>query len=289
MQLNATTKKLQLTTSSAATIDVVVFYVDRDQTTGELTDGDSVVEIASATTTDIVPAPASGDTRRIKSLTIRNRHASTPCLVTVVIDVSGADTEINALNLAAGDALEYTEAAGWTPAASTTNAVASPGTRYIAHLGSQFDISSTTAAEVTGLQISIPGAGTFQFKYVLFVQAAATTTGCKMSVNYTGGVTRFACFQRWSDVSATASTAVPDQDNIGAAGHVMGSFASRAVSTAGRGVTLSVDTVNADVMFIVEGAIVASGAGDLELYFGAEVAAQTSLMVGSSVIVDQAA
>lgn len=287
--LTATTQKLQLTTSSTATIDVCVFYVDRNQSTGALSEGNQITEINTATTTDICAAPAATTTRKIKYMTIRNRHASSQCLVTLVIDVSGSDTEIKALNLAAGDALEWNENTGFVPAASTTNASA-PGTEYVASLGSQFDSSSTTAAEVTGLQVSLPGAGTYFFTYLLFVQAAATTTGCKMSVNFTGGVTRFACFQRWSDVSATASTAVPDQDNIGAAGHVMGSFASRAVSTAGRGVTLSVDTANSDMLFIIEGSLVASGAGDLELYFGSEVgAAQTSVMVGSAVYVTQAA
>ncbi len=95
--------------------------------------------------------------------------------------------------------------------------------------------------------------------------------------------------QRWSDLSALASTAVPDQDNIGAAGHVMGSFASRAKGTAGRGTTLSVDTAAADMLMIIEGLCVVSVSGNLQLYHGSEVAAQSSIMTGTALIVRQIA
>lgn len=155
---------------------------------------------------------------------------------------------------------------------------------WVRHNGAQVNISSATPAKVTSLDLPLE-AGTFQFEYWVIYQSSATGTGVKFDVNFTGTVTRIPWVQRWVDASATASTAAPDQDAVQAAGHVMGAFASRAKGTAGRGVLLSVDTANADMLTVIEGMLVCSTSGTLELYHGSEGALQTSVMAGSSLIV----
>jgi hypothetical protein len=87
------------------------------------------------------------------------------------------------------------------------------------------------------------------------------------------------------DVSAAASTAAPDQDEVLSTGAVVGAFAARAKSTTGWGTTLSVDAANADMLMIIEGLVVVTGSGDLQLYHGSEVAAATTVKAGSSVII----
>lgn len=155
---------------------------------------------------------------------------------------------------------------------------------FTKQLASSVNSSSTTPAKVTGLDFTLP-AGTYKFEYWLIHQAAAATTGIRFDVNHSGTVTRFVWNQRFVDVSATAATAAQDQDAVLATASVMAAFASRAKGTAGRGTTLSVDTINADMLTIIEGICVVTGSGDLQLYHGSEVAAQTTLMAGSSLIV----
>lgn len=148
--------------------------------------------------------------------------------------------------------------------------------------------STVTPTNVTGLDVAT-GTGTFIFRYYIRYQAAATTTGVRFDVNHTGTVTAFVWNQRQIDVSATAATAAPDQDNVIAASGVMGGFASRAKGTAGRGTTLSVDTANADMLTIIEGLFVCTVSGDLELWHGSEVAAASTVKAGSSLILTRTA
>lgn len=143
--------------------------------------------------------------------------------------------------------------------------------------------STTTPAAITGLTLTV-GPGIYQFQYFIRYQAALTTTGVKFSVNHSGTVTAFLYNVRWVDVSATASTATPSQANVQAAGAVMGAFSSRAKSTAGTGTTLGVDVANADMFIIVEGMMVVTVSGSLELYHGSEVAAASTVKAGSSLM-----
>jgi len=141
--------------------------------------------------------------------------------------------------------------------------------------------STVTPTKVTGLDVP-SGVGTFIFEYYIRYQSAATTTGVRFGVNHSGTVTTFLWNQRWVDVLGTASSAAPDQDAIAVAGHVVGSFASRAKTTAGRGTTVSVGLANADLLMIIEGLAVVTVAGDIQLYHGSEVAAATTVKAGSS-------
>lgn len=136
--------------------------------------------------------------------------------------------------------------------------------------------TSATPAKVTGLD-QATGIGTFVFSYFIRYRSTATANGVRFDVNHTGTVTSFVWNQRWVDTSSTASTAAPDQNEILAAGAVMGSFASRAKGTAGRGTTLSVDTVDVDMFMLIEGLMVVTVAGNLELYFGGETATSCTI------------
>ena len=153
-------------------------------------------------------------------------------------------------------------------------------------LSAQQTNATTTPTKVTGLDQATE-IGTFVFQYMIRYRSTATTTGVRFDVNYTGTITSFVWNQRWVDASSTASTAAPDQDEILAAGAVIGAFASRAKGTAGRGTTLSVDTANADMLMIIEGLMVVTVAGNLELYHGSETAVTTSIEADSVLMIIQ--
>jgi hypothetical protein len=139
-------------------------------------------------------------------------------------------------------------------------------------LTSQADSVSTTPAKITGLDLTL-GAGTYTFEYFIRWRTATAATGIKFDVNHSGTVTSFVWNQRQIDLSATAATAIPSQNNVQATAAVMMGFSSRAKGTAGRGVLLSADTLNSDMLTIIEGLVVVTVSGNLELYHGAEAAA----------------
>jgi len=105
---------MQLVTSAAGAIDVLAFFIDRDQSTGAVGAANrQLAAITTATTTDIVAAPSSGQTRNVRQLHVRNKHATASCDVTVMLDANGTDYQLYKLTLRAGDALEYVEGVGF--------------------------------------------------------------------------------------------------------------------------------------------------------------------------------
>jgi hypothetical protein len=144
--------------------------------------------------------------------------------------------------------------------------------------------STVTLTSVTGMDKTLV-AGTYQFKYMIRYQAGATTTGVRFSVNFSGTVSFFIANVMWVDTSATAATATPKQNNVQAAAAVYGAFSARAKSTTGWGTTLGVDTINADMLMVIEGTFEASTGGDIQLYHGSEVAAISTVKAGSSLVI----
>lgn len=144
--------------------------------------------------------------------------------------------------------------------------------------------STVTLTKVTGLDQTL-GIGTYQFKYMVRYQAGATTTGVRFSVNHSGTLSWFIANMSWVDTSATAATATPKQNNVQAAGAVYGAFSARAKSTTGWGTTLGVDTLNADMLMIIEGTFEVTVSGDIQLYHGSEVAFASTVKAKSSLII----
>jgi len=112
--LSNTTETLELKTSSTADIDYQVNWVDVVTTTSATPDT-SEGKITSIGSTTIVAAPASSTTRQIKSIFIRNKHASTANTVSVNKDISGTEYIITTdAVLQAGETLSYEDGLGWS-------------------------------------------------------------------------------------------------------------------------------------------------------------------------------
>lgn len=149
--------------------------------------------------------------------------------------------------------------------------------------------STTTAAKIGGLDLTV-GVGTWFFQYIIRYQAGATTTGVKFSVNHTGTLTAFVANMRYASTGGAAATAAATQAGNTATGNIHESFSARAKSTAaGMGPTVSVDSANSDMLVIVEGLMIVTVSGTIELYHASEVAAATTVMAGSSLILHQTA
>jgi len=119
LHLADTNDKLQLVTSAAVTVDVFASYTDLSGTT--VTPAKQLTAITTATTTDIVAAPGASTVRRIHTLFVRNKHATSSVDVTVVFDDNATDYEIHKATLLAGEMLEYVEGLGWFTLAAASS------------------------------------------------------------------------------------------------------------------------------------------------------------------------
>jgi hypothetical protein len=141
------------------------------------------------------------------------------------------------------------------------------------------DQTSTTPAVVmttTGV-----GIGTWNFKYSLIMQSAATGTGLKCNVNHTGTVTQFQSELSFSDTAATAATGTAKGLATAVAGAVRSTYPERAINTS-TVATVGVTDANADIPVYLEGTIVVSVSGDLQLKLGTEVAASAVRFMAES-------
>lgn len=183
LNLAATTSKIQLVTSAAVTVDVVASYVDlllAGTSSAVASPGQQNTAITTATTTDIVGSPALSTTvRNVKSLNIRNKHATTATDVTVVFDQNGTDFELIKVTLAAGQTLEYVEGVGFFVVA---NAV-----KLFKNLRVASDVTNATTsfADITGLTCVVESGKHYNFEAHLFHIENAATTGARFGV---GGV-----------------------------------------------------------------------------------------------------
>lgn len=109
--VNSTTDKLQLITSSAATVDVHASWADLNA--GVVTPGRTNTAISSGATTDVVATPAASTTRNVKTLHVFNKDASLSDDVTVVYNANGTATNLIKVTLRPGDTLEYIEGIGF--------------------------------------------------------------------------------------------------------------------------------------------------------------------------------
>lgn len=191
--LASTTDEIRLVTSAAVSVDVHASYVDL--ASGAATPGRANTAIVTATTTTVVASPAASTYRTVKTLHIRNKHASTSCDVTVVHRQSGpTDSELVKVTLLAGDALHYDQHNGFTVRDNFGRIkrredslidAASPdfSTVVLASDVTNSNATANTIADVTGLSFAVAAGNTYWFRFFIMYTAAATTTGSRWSIN----------------------------------------------------------------------------------------------------------
>lgn len=175
--LLATTDKISLTTSAAASVDVVASIQDKTTSTGAIASASQRTAVTTAATTDIVAAPASGVERNIVECTARNKHATQPTDVTVQLNANGTLYEICKATLNPGDTLEYIEGVGYFVVA---NAAALDKKLIVL---SDVVNATTSFADITGLTTPLLAGKNYNFSCILFHQTNATTTGAQFGVN----------------------------------------------------------------------------------------------------------
>ena len=197
--LATTTDKLQLVTSAATSVDVHVSYIDASSTTLVPSGGGKQnTNISTATTTDILAVPGASTFRNVKTITVRNKDASTANDVTVVYDQNGTDYELFKITLTAGATLEYTDELGfYVPLSSRYD-------RWLAVTGSDYVNATTSFTDITGLTAPVLNAGRYHFEAMLIHANDASTTGSRFGIN---GPTLTSIFVSTIDTVTTSVTA----------------------------------------------------------------------------------
>lgn len=166
-----------------------------------------------------------------------------------------------------------------------------PGIRT-KRLNAQHSISSTTGTEVTGLELTNVLPGTYNFKYTLIVQSATTSVGPMLGLRFTGSSGVPLAHFRFADATSaiTAETHIMDTIGVKTFGYISG-MASNAATTISpnMGTTVGVAAINSDILCFIEGTIIVTAVGDLELWHSSETATATSVEVGSNVELSQVA
>jgi len=204
---------LRIQTSAAVTTDVHSSWVDMAGAT--ITPGRTNTPITTATTTTVVSAPASSTYRTVKTLTIRNRHATTSQDATVVHTDGTNAMELIKVTLLAGECLHYHESAGfWTTdrlgqyktVSTNSGSGAAVNALNLVVLASDVINNNATAnimQDVTGLSFNVTAGESYWFWFCMNYTAAATTTGSRWSINGPGSPTRLSYC---SDYPLTAAT-----------------------------------------------------------------------------------
>lgn len=274
--LTGTSHLFRLVTSSAADIDVHADYVDLSA--GVTTPGLANTAITSATTTTVVPSPAASTSRTIKTVTIRNKHATTSNDVTVLHSNGTTIVEMVKFTLPAGFTAIYDEGSNWSlqdvngrelsnqtqngnaPTVNSLNTVVL-GTDVINN-----NASANTIADITGLSFSVNAGETYFFRGVIDITTAATTTGGRISVNGPSSPTRLAYATNWPTTGNTTTPA-----------HGMSAYDLPAASNASCAQT----TGN---IATIEGFITPSANGTVILRFASEVASSAITAKAGSVL-----
>jgi hypothetical protein len=213
--LVSTSDEIRLTTGDTSSIDVQADWADN--LAAVVTPGRTNTTLASPGTNAIVPSPAASTARTVKGLSIRNRHATAACLITLIHRASGpVDTELLSLKLGPGQSLVYDEHAGfmllsspWGAArAARERAWTAPavGALYSCVLQSDLVNANATAnraADIPSLAFPVMEGSSYWFQFSLMYSSAATTTGSRWNVYGPSGVT---AIRMHSDYSLTTTS-----------------------------------------------------------------------------------
>lgn len=178
--LTATTDKLQVITTSTSALDVHVSFMDMTQAAPPVVQGDTSgrtnTAISSATTTDILAAPAASETRNAKTINIRNKGAADNT-VTVQFNQNATLFELHKVTLKAGEALEYVEGIGFFVLAATAKLFKN------LRVTSDYVNATTSFSDITGLTCAVESGKFYNFEAHLFHRSDATTSGSQFGIN----------------------------------------------------------------------------------------------------------
>lgn len=199
------TDKTQVITSASGTVDVHVSGMDVVDATGVVSTYRKNTAITTATTTDISAAPSAGTTRNIKTINIRNKHATSSVDVTVQHTDGTTVSELFKTTLLAGETLGYVEGIGFVHLTASSPILGGVGTPATAAQS-----LSVAANVVNGTLIQLPTSNLkvgsrFRIHIGVDKTAAGTATWAVALKWGTAGTTSDAAVASWTSGTNTAA------------------------------------------------------------------------------------
>lgn len=231
-----TTSKLQVVTASTGTAEIYACYIDASSTTLVPSGGGvGTAELTTATTVDLVGVPGATTFRNVKTINIRNSHASNSNTYSVqVADSAGLTVTLNSVVLAAGEMLTYVEGMGWSIiGADGAYKASTPRLLFKALSADDTGGALSAAAQPwfpTAGAVTIAANTTYFFEGVLNLTTGATThtTGTLF-----GGTATIASIMYEAILSSAAANTMvaPTHDGIDVATVIVLNATSTAVNT----------------------------------------------------------
>jgi len=283
-----TTDKISVITSSVADIVAHASFVDYVQSPESATPGKQNTAISSATTTDIVAAPAASTFRNLKFLSLRNKHASTSNTVTVQFNANGTLYELFKCTLLPGEELVCHEGVWFHFDANggvygATVALADPRVTTKVLLAAHSN-STTTGTEVTDLEAANVQVGTYVFEYNLIVRSGTAGTSPLVGINFTDTATMKALSIINDAGGLSTGTGSMDDASVNpgnmCSGCTTGAFSTTAPNIGGSAVA----TTATDIIEVIQGVLRVTVAGNLELWHSSETAVATTVEPGSALV-----
>jgi len=183
MFLTHTSAKVQVITDASGTVDVHASWADF-VAPDTVTPDDDNTAITTATTTDVIGSPASSTFRKVKALSIRNKHASTSVGIIVQHHDGSIASQLWAGTLLAGETLHYFEGGPWIYL-GVGGAPKLASTKLDVKLRVASDVinATTSFADVTGLTTPLLSGKKYNFEAHLFHVNDASTTGSRFGYN----------------------------------------------------------------------------------------------------------
>lgn len=272
MRLGATDEILELQTSAAQTMDWTVSYIDIPATGASVcADGEGTV--STATTTTIVPAPASGNSRQVQHITVRNRGAAANT-INIKKDKAGTEYLTFQATLNPGDCFEWTPNqgarlvdTGGGQRQALGNQVVQTGVPTYVILASDVtnnNAVANTIADVTGMSFAVTAGQTYWFRFTIFYTAAATTTGSRWTVNGPGSPTTLSYTSKYPLTATTQTVNYATAYDIPAASNA--------------------SSLTAGNVAVIEGFITPSANGTVIARFASEIASSAIVAKAGSIL-----
>jgi hypothetical protein len=143
---------------------------------------------------------------------------------------------------------------------------------------------TTTALSASVMTTTLLAAGTYKVKYTLIYQTAATTTGIAFGINHTGVGSTLTSMWTHITTGGAAATGVGDGEAGTNAGQLSEGKSSRSLNAVIGSASAGVDTINANILAILEGILVVTSLGDIELKIATEVAGSAVRLKANSLL-----
>lgn len=198
-------------------------------------------------------------------------------------DLTGGTTTPRKLTVTGGDiSMNGSGANTYTFPASSATLWGDDRIKIIT-LGANQANATTTGTNVTGLNTALT-TGTYWIQVFIRYQSSVATNGVKFGINNSGTAT-IAATLRWGTTGTTATSNAPDQESTGNTMIEHASTRNESTTAPNLGPSLSVDTINADMLCVIDCYMNVTVAGDFQLWHGSETANTSTVMAGTSVII----